>query len=87
MTLASFSADLGMKRQHGSVAIEQYPNGFVVSYRTIMLGKRGWFWWRRWVTMGVTPMTLEQQEMTLTKDDYFAPFPDVEFPESITIEV
>ena len=87
VTLASFSADIAVKDQHGSIANEQYPEGFVVSYRVIMLGKRGLFWWRHWRTFGITELTLEQLELTLGKDDYLDTFPGAEFPEQTTIDL
>jgi hypothetical protein len=87
VTLASFAANLDLEDQSGAITREEYPDGFIVSYRVIELGKRGSFWWRHWVTMGVTAMSREEEEMQLLSGDYFAAFDDAKFPDQVATDI
>jgi hypothetical protein len=75
-SLAAFGVDLSVTSGSHATSQETYPQGFSVAFRVLKLGARGWWWWKQFKVRGIGPI---DEEMFLTRDDYFAPFPDAEF--------
>jgi hypothetical protein len=84
--LLNFAADLDVKRQSAAMDHATYPNGFITAFRVVKLGRRGWWFWRRFTVSGVRAGGLDDPEALLEERDYFAPFPDAEFSETVTLE-
>lgn len=84
--LLNFAADFNVKSSTAAMDHATFPNGFIPSFRVVTLGERGWWFWRHVVLVGVAGPGLDDPELTLDRDDYFAPYPDAEFPERVTID-
>jgi hypothetical protein len=72
--LASLAGHLDVKTQTGGTSKQDWPNGMVLAFRVVTLGKRGWWWWRHIVVQGILPVGPDDFETILTPDDYFVRF-------------
>jgi len=50
--LVELNGKLGIARDAVGAFFREFTGGSVVGYRALRLGKKGWFWWRRWDVAG-----------------------------------
>lgn len=81
--LVSFAADFRLQQASSAVSSQSFPDGFPIAFRVLQLGKRGWFWWRRLVVLGLAPAAapgssadVTDAEESLDEEDYWAPYVD-----------
>jgi hypothetical protein len=83
--LLHFAADFSVKHSNAAMAHSTFPDGFTSAFRVVTLGERGWWFWKRITLTGVVAGGLDDPEAWLQRDDYFALFPDAEFPDTATL--
>lgn len=76
--LASFAASFTVKDQSGAAVTQPMKAQFPVAFRTLVIGRRGIWWWKRIVVFGAADMgaqeVLDATEEDLTPDDYVVTF-------------
>lgn len=72
--LASFAASFSVKHDSGAAVTEPLKTQFSVAYRTIVIGRRGIWWWKRFEIRGAADMEtqdlLDATEENIRPDDY-----------------
>jgi hypothetical protein len=72
--VASLAGHLNFHSKTGSTFMQNFPDEFVLAYRVVTLGTRGWWLWRHIGVRGFLPVSAGIAETFLTPDDYFATF-------------
>lgn len=72
--VASLAGRLNFRSKKGSTFLQNFPDEFVLAYRIVTLGERGWWFWRQPAVHGILPLDGSAAEAFLDQTDYFVLF-------------
>jgi hypothetical protein len=73
-SVASLAGRLNFHSKSGSTFMQKFPNEFIMAYRVVTLGSKGWWFWRRPTVDGILPVGASTPEDFFDPDDYFVSF-------------
>ena len=70
VTVATLSGNLEVVSTSGQSGVKSFGDDAIISMRILLLGKHGWFWWRRWYVAGATALGPDaEEEMSLNRTE------------------
>jgi len=70
-SVASLAGRLNFHSKSGSTFMQKFPNEFIMAYRVVTLGSKGWWFSRHPTVDGILPVGVSTPEDFFTPDDYF----------------